>query len=108
MRWDSRSRPTLELRRRIALVFQRPILLDMPVAANVAYGLRIRGRGHNEQKVDEVLSLVGLRHLRDVASRTLSGGEAQRVALARALVIEPDVLAALTSRPPTWTRTMWA
>ena len=89
---DARTRPTLELRRRVALVFQRPILLDMPVSANVAYGLKIRGRGASTKKVDDVLRLVGLRHLRDAASRTLSGGEAQRVALARALVIEPDVL----------------
>jgi tungstate transport system ATP-binding protein len=86
--------PTLELRRKVTTVFQQPVLLNRSVAANVAYGLKLRGgRGQAvEQAVSEALTEVGLSHLAQAPARTLSGGEAQRVALARALVIEPEVL----------------
>ncbi len=86
--------PPLELRRTVTTVFQRPVLLNRSVAANVAYGLKLRGKDARarEQAVAEALQRVGLADLADAPARTLSGGEAQRVALARALVIEPDVL----------------
>ncbi|MCB0155022.1 MAG: phosphate ABC transporter ATP-binding protein [Anaerolineae bacterium] len=88
------SLPPLALRRKVTTVFQQPVLLNRTVAANVAYGLKLRGRGGQavEQAVNEALALVGLQELAGVSARTLSGGEAQRVALARALVIEPTVL----------------
>lgn len=82
----------LELRRRVTTVFQRPILLNRSVEANVAYGLRIRGRRDVADTVEGALEQVGLSHLARAKARTLSGGEAQRVALARAMVLEPDVL----------------
>lgn len=88
------KKPSLELRRQVTTVFQRPVLLNRSVAANVAYGLKIRGQNGQkvEQAVDEALDRVGLTDLAKAAARTLSGGEAQRVALARALVIRPCVL----------------
>jgi tungstate transport system ATP-binding protein len=82
----------LRLRRRVTTVFQRPILLNRSVHANVAYGLRLRNQQDIEEKVREALDEVGLLHLAGQRARTLSGGEGQRVALARALVLEPDVL----------------
>ena len=86
--------PPLDVRRRITTVFQRPVLLSQSVAANVAYGLKLRGRSRRDldQMVGSALERVGLSHLAQAPARTLSGGEAQRVALARALVIEPKVL----------------
>jgi tungstate transport system ATP-binding protein len=84
--------PPLEVRRRVTTVFQRPVLLNRSVTANVAYGLRIRGKNRVDALVRSAIDQVGLAHLGDAPARTLSGGEAQRVALARALVIEPDVL----------------
>ncbi len=86
--------PSLQMRRKITTVFQTPVLLKRSVAANVAYGLKLRGRQKESvrQAVTEALQLVGLLDLADAPAQTLSGGEAQRVALARALVIEPDVL----------------
>jgi len=92
VRVDGRRRPALELRRRVVLVFQRPLLLTDSVRANVAYGLKLRGRRDINSEVDEALARVGLRELANSPARTLSGGEAQRVALARALAVEPDVL----------------
>jgi tungstate transport system ATP-binding protein len=84
--------PPLDVRRQVTTVFQRPALLNRSVAANVAYGLRLRGRRDVRAQVSAALGMVGLTELGEAAARTLSGGEAQRVALARALIVEPQVL----------------
>ena len=84
--------PDLDLRRKVTTVFQRPMLLNRSVRANVAFGLRLRGQRDNNQEIERVLEKVGLLEFADERARILSGGEAQRVALARAMVIEPDVL----------------
>jgi tungstate transport system ATP-binding protein len=88
------SVPPLETRRKVTTVFQTPVLLNRSVAANVGYGLKVRGQDKKivEQAVTETLERVGLIKLAHQSARTLSGGEAQRVALARALVIQPTVL----------------
>ena len=80
------------LRRRVTTVFQQPLLLNRTVAANVAYGLRLRGRRNAAPRVAAALAQVGLEEMASQQARTLSGGEAQRVALARAMVLRPDVL----------------
>ena len=82
-------------KREIGLVFQSYALFPhMSVAANVAYGLRMRHLPKREiiRRVGDVLSLVKLQGLDDRKPRHLSGGQQQRVALARALVINPKVL----------------
>jgi len=81
-------------RRRMAMVFQQPLLADMTVAENVGLGLAFRGVGADpsEARVSRWLERLNIAPLRDRRARTLSGGEAQRVALARALVVEPDLL----------------
>jgi len=84
----------LELRRRMAVVFQKPAVFNASVYNNVAYGLKIRrikGAGLRD-KVINALETVGLSGYEKRNARTLSGGEAQRVALARAMVIEPELL----------------
>ncbi|HXD97625.1 MAG TPA: ABC transporter ATP-binding protein [Candidatus Acidoferrum sp.] len=88
------ARDALAERRRMATVFQEPLLADTTVADNVALGLRFRGVGGQEieRRVSRWLERFGLSALAARAARTLSGGEAQRVALARALVLEPEVL----------------
>lgn len=82
----------LDLRRRVTMVFQRPVLLNRSVWDNVAYGLRLRGQRNVKAQVEAVLKYVGLSALASQRARTLSAGEAQRVALARAMVLQPDVL----------------
>lgn len=82
----------LDLRRRVTMVFQRPMLLDRSVLDNVVFGLRLRGERDSRQEVMNSLEEVGVSHLVKQRARTLSGGEAQRVALARAMVMQPDVL----------------
>jgi len=66
----------------------------MSVAANVGYGLKMRGLGGSEiaRRVADALALVKLAGLEDRRPRQLSGGQQQRVALARAIVIRPRVL----------------
>lgn len=84
----------LDIRRRIGVVFQKPVVFNASVYDNVAYGLKIRGEGKAilHQKVKRALEMVDLSGYEDRRARTLSGGEVQRVALARAIVIEPEVL----------------
>jgi len=84
----------LPFRRRMAFVFQEPLLLDTSVEGNVRSGLSLRGVPANERqrRVEEWTSRFGIAGLRRRSARTLSGGEAQRTSLARAMVLEPEVL----------------
>jgi len=84
----------LDMRRRIGVVFQKPVVFNASVYDNVAYGLKIRGEGKASlhRRVKRALEMVDLSRYDDRRARTLSGGEVQRVALARAIVIEPEVL----------------
>ena len=78
-------------RRRIAVVPQEGALFPhLSVADNVAYGLdRAARRG---DRVEEVLTLVGLAGYGDRMPHQLSGGQQQRVAVARALAPRPSVV----------------
>jgi tungstate transport system ATP-binding protein len=84
----------LAVRRRMASVFQEPLLADATVFDNAALGLRFRGvpRQVERARVLSWLERFGVAALAPRQARTLSGGEAQRVALARALVLEPELL----------------
>lgn len=88
------SRDLVRLRRRVVLVDQYPVHFSGTVAANVAFGLRVRGvgKGQCKRRVAEVLRRVGMEDFALADAQKLSGGEGKRVALARALVIEPEVL----------------
>ena len=84
----------LDYRRRIALVFQEPLLFDTTVFNNVASGLKFRGMPREEirTRVMEGLKRFSIAHLAGRSARKLSGGEAQRTSLARALATGPEVL----------------
>ena len=82
-------------KRNVGIVFQSYALFPhLNVAANVAYGLRIRGESAEKlrSRVDEMLALVRLTELAERRIDQLSGGQKQRVALARAIAIAPRVL----------------
>lgn len=83
-----------DVRTRMTTVIQNPILFDMSVENNVAYGLRLRGTSKEERKrmVRECLRMVKLDGFQERRARELSGGEIQRVAIARALAVKPEVL----------------
>ena len=73
--------------RRLGYVFQEASLFPhLRVRGNVAFGCR------DPQRVDMLLSLLGLEHLEDKKPGQISGGERQRVAFAQALAVDPRLL----------------
>jgi ABC-type Fe3+/spermidine/putrescine transport system ATPase subunit len=77
------------------MVFQSYALFPhLRVAANIAYGLQVRGkpRAEIDRQVARMLQTVGLEGMADRYPAQLSGGQQQRVALARVLVLAPRLL----------------
>jgi ABC-type methionine transport system ATPase subunit len=89
------GRPTsgmnpLELRRRVGMVFQLPVLFGGTVEDAVLYGARLAGK---KADAGELLGMVGLdASLSGRDPESLSVGQQQRVSVARSLALEPEVL----------------
>lgn len=82
-------------RRNVGMLFQNYALFPhLDIAANVAFGLQMRGvsKADVAKRVIDTLAMVKLEKLASRMPHQLSGGQQQRVALARALIIEPSVL----------------
>lgn len=87
-------------RRGIGMVFQdNQLFSHMSVFDNIAYSLRVGSlrithlsKSSREQRVGDMLRLIGLEGFGERTTMQLSGGEAKRVAVARSLVAEPAVL----------------
>jgi iron(III) transport system ATP-binding protein len=79
--------------RRIGMVFQDYALFPhLDVGRNIAFGIERLPRAEREERVAEVLRLVGLAGMEARYPHELSGGQQQRVALARALAPRPRLL----------------
>jgi ABC-type Fe3+/spermidine/putrescine transport system ATPase subunit len=82
-------------KRGVGYLFQNLALFPhLDVAANIAYSLKIQKwpQDKTQDRVNELLELVNIKHLASRYPAHLSGGEKQRVALARALATSPEVL----------------
>ena len=85
----------LATRRRMAMIFQQfNLLMQKTVARNVRYPLEIAGVPAKQanERVMELLKIVGLEEKANAYPAQLSGGQKQRVAIARALASDPEVL----------------
>jgi len=82
-------------KREFGIVFQSYALFpNMTVRQNIAFGLKMRRMPQRQvdDRVDEMLRLIGLAGWENHYPSQLSGGQQQRVALGRALAIKPNVL----------------
>jgi energy-coupling factor transport system ATP-binding protein len=93
---DTRGAGPRDLSETVGFVFQDPEtqLLTDRVDDELAFGLEQHGvaRITMRKRVEELLDLLGIAHLRERSPSTLSGGERQRVAIAAALATHPRML----------------
>ena len=82
-------------RLKIGMIFQHFYLINQKtIADNIRFALKAANHptAQIDQRIDELLSMVGLSEKRDVFPSQLSGGQKQRVGIARALANNPSVL----------------
>ncbi|KAL7597083.1 hypothetical protein Lser_V15G30964 [Lactuca serriola] len=83
----------LELRRKVGMLFQLPVLFEGTVADNIRYGPQLKGKKISDEQVYKLLTFADLdSSFFNKHGNELSVGQAQRVALARTLANEPEVL----------------
>ena len=88
--WDNLNATSNESRKNQAMVFQKPLMFNRSVGANINYVLKLRNKPRS--LIKQYLESASLEDKENQSARSLSGGEQQRLAIARALACEPDVL----------------
>lgn len=93
-----RKRDIPYLRRKIGIVFQDfQLLTDRSVQSNLEFVLKATGwkdKEEIENRVEEVLSMVGMQNKNYKMPHELSGGEQQRIVIARAMLNSPEIILA--------------
>ncbi|MDK2839259.1 MAG: phosphate transport system ATP-binding protein [Thermosipho sp. (in: thermotogales)] len=87
------------LRKKVGMVFQRPVPFPMSIYENIAFGLKIHGM-KDKSKINKIVEKTlkeaalwdEVKHELDKNAYSLSGGQQQRLCIARSLAIEPEVL----------------
>ncbi|MDP3186099.1 MAG: phosphate ABC transporter ATP-binding protein [Anaerolineales bacterium] len=89
----------IALRRRVGMVFARPVVLPLTIRGNLTYGLELAGekrKSRLDEAVEHSLKLAALweevRDRLDDPAIALSGGQQQRLCLARSLAQQPEVI----------------
>jgi phosphate transport system ATP-binding protein len=89
----------IALRRKVGMVFARPVVLPMSIRENIIYGLELAGEKRKsklDEAVERSLKLAALwdevRHRLNDPAIALSGGQQQRVCLARVLALQPEIV----------------
>ena len=89
----------ITLRRRVGMVFARPVVLPLTLRGNLTYGLELAGekrKSHLDEAVERGLRQAALwdevKDRLDDPAITLSGGQQQRLCLARVLAHQPEVI----------------
>ncbi len=91
---DERKR-TVFRRRNIGFVFQAFHLIEeLNVEQNIAFPLLLDSQKPDQEKIEELLGLLGLSSRRKHLPSQLSGGQQQRVAIGRALIMHPMLILA--------------
>ncbi len=83
----------VQLRRRVVMLAQAPVIFPGTVEENLRLGCRVAEKEQPEGRaLQAMLKRVDLPQGLDAAAETLSGGEKQRLALARVMLMDPEVL----------------
>jgi putative ABC transport system ATP-binding protein len=91
----SEKQRTLVRRNKIGFIFQFFNLIQtLTVKENLFLPLELIGKNNQEDKINSILSDVGLQDRASTFPDKLSGGEQQRIAIARALIHNPDIILA--------------
>lgn len=90
---------TIALRRKVGMVFARPVVLPMSIRENLTYGLELAGEKRKsklDEAVERSLKLAAIwdevKDRLDDPAIALSGGQQQRICLARSLAQQPEVI----------------
>jgi len=89
---DYRQITPRELRRKVAMVTQRPYLFPGTIEENLQFGPAQQGQLLSSEMIEDLLVRVGLKGYASRNVPNLSGGEAQRVSVARTLANSPLIL----------------